>query len=185
MTDADKTGSNGGKGNDSQAERLCPTCHVPLVLRRTKKGHLLGCPNYPLCQYVENVSVQGVVTVKIIPDFSCPECGAPVAVKKSRYGMFAGCTRYPDCSYIYADREENPVGCPACGGGVLKLHANKFGKSFYSCSNFKACGFTVNYPPVQMTCPKCGFPLMMKRRRASGIYYQCPMKSCRARVDDI
>ncbi|MBE6767292.1 MAG: hypothetical protein E7549_00090 [Ruminococcaceae bacterium] len=34
-----------------KAEKVCPYCNVPLVLRHGKFGEFYGCPNYPKCRY--------------------------------------------------------------------------------------------------------------------------------------
>ena len=31
--------------------KVCPYCHVNLVLRNGKFGEFYGCPNYPKCKY--------------------------------------------------------------------------------------------------------------------------------------
>ncbi len=163
-------------------ENICPNCGVPLILRRTRNGYIYGCPNYPLCDYVKNVSSQGVTVLMVMPDTSCPECGSPMAVKKSRYGLFIGCSNYPECNYIHMEKEENPIACPVCGGGVLRHHSTKFGRSFYSCSNFRICRFSLNYRPVSRECPECGFPLMVLRRGKNRQYLQCADRKCGHRI---
>ncbi len=162
--------------------KVCPMCNSPLVLRSTRHGHILGCSNYPICTYVENVVVQGVAVVRKIENKFCPECGSQLAVKKSRYGMFIGCLSYPDCNYIHNETTGPFVSCPICGQGVLKLNLNKYGKSFYYCSNFKNCSFKVNHKPVECSCPKCGFPIMILRKGKIGKYLQCPVKTCRCKT---
>ncbi len=182
--DSKTTNGNVSSAEGPMAPKNCPLCNSPLVLRRSRNGYILGCSNFPVCEYVENVAVQGVSTVKLIEGSKCPECGSLMAVKKSRFGMFVGCSAYPDCNYIYTDNQEDGVTCPVCGKGVLRHRANKFGKSFYSCTNFKNCSYIVYYKPVERTCPKCGFPIMLQRRRSSGIYYQCPRRDCRYKEID-
>ncbi len=177
------SGSGSGAGAGDGRVRCCPNCGEPLVLRRSRNGYLLGCPNYPLCDHVESAPVQGVATIRILQDCPCPECGAPLAVKKSRYGMFVGCTAYPDCSFIHnSQKDELSIPCPQCGVGVLRHRTTKFGRSFYSCSNFRNCRFTVSHTPVEHPCPKCGFPIMIRRRSSRGEFLQCPSRSCRHRV---
>ncbi len=174
------------KNQNLSTENICPNCGLPLVLRRTRNGYIYGCPNYPLCDFVKNVTAQGVTVLMVMDESPCPQCGSPLAVKKSRYGLFIGCSNYPECNFIHEEKEDNPIQCPVCGGGVLRQHSNKFGKSFYSCTNFKICNFTLNYKPVQRTCPDCGFPVMMLRVGKSRRYLQCAKRGCgyKMRMDD-
>lgn len=160
----------------------CPLCNSPLVLRNTKHGHILGCSNYPICNYIENVVVQGVTVVRSLENSFCPECGSALAVKKSRYGMFIGCTAYPNCNYIYSEKTGSFINCPICGEGVLKQNLNKYGKSFYYCTNFKNCSFKINHRPIESKCPKCGFPLLVVRTGKNGKYLQCPIRTCKCKT---
>ena len=34
-----------------KAQKICPYCKLPLVLRKGKYGDFYGCPNYPRCRY--------------------------------------------------------------------------------------------------------------------------------------
>ncbi|MGN1356138.1 MAG: topoisomerase DNA-binding C4 zinc finger domain-containing protein [Succinivibrionaceae bacterium] len=162
--------------------KSCPICGSALVLRNTRHGHILGCTNYPVCNYVENVVVQGVAVIRQIENKSCPECGSPLAVKKSRYGMFIGCLSYPQCSYIYTESSGPYISCPVCGEGVLRQNLNKYGKSFYYCSNFRNCSFKMNHRPVEHPCPECGFSVMELRKGKNGLYLQCPQRKCRHKI---
>lgn len=47
----------------AQADKLCPRCGAPLVLRTAKKGanagnSFYGCSGYPKCRYIENVEAR-------------------------------------------------------------------------------------------------------------------------------
>ncbi|MCK9265574.1 type I DNA topoisomerase [bacterium] len=36
-------------------DKVCPTCNVPLVVKRGKFGMFLGCPSFPNCKYTERI----------------------------------------------------------------------------------------------------------------------------------
>lgn len=168
--------------NEEQLQnKICPKCGAPLIVRSTKNGHILGCSNYPICDYLENIKVHGVKVLKILEEAKCPICGESLAVKKSKYGLFIGCQDYPNCKYIYTEPEKNSVVCPSCQNGVLRQHANKYGKAFYSCSNFKNCKYTLNYKPIAHECSKCKSSILVVRVNKLGKYLQCPNKDCRAK----
>ena len=74
-------------------------------------------------------------------------------VRHGRYGPFLGCLRYPECKGIInipkvgdiAVSTENAPDCPAIGcGGKIISRKSRFGKIFYSCSNFPDCDVIVN-----------------------------------------
>jgi putative DNA topoisomerase len=181
MTESNQTIINADLNDESFENRVCPECGASLIVRSTKNGHILGCSNYPVCNYLENINLHGVKILKVLDGKICPLCGDSLAVKKSKYGLFIGCQNYPDCKYIYTEQEQNEVTCPSCCSGVLKQHANKYGKSFYSCSNYRNCQYKVSYKPVTKKCSKCGFPIMLVRVNKFGKYYQCAAPGCKTK----
>jgi len=73
--------------------------------------------------------------------------------RMGRFGPFLGCSKYPDCKGIVniAKRGEEIVkpedlpSCPAIGcDGRLNMRKSRFGKTFYSCSNYPDCDVIVN-----------------------------------------
>ena len=44
-----------GAINPKKANRMCPHCHTPLLLKKGKYGDFYGCPNYPNCKYTEKL----------------------------------------------------------------------------------------------------------------------------------
>ncbi|HNS32713.1 MAG TPA: type I DNA topoisomerase [bacterium] len=94
------------KAEESMAENLkdvdkmlvsgkkCPTCKVPLTVRRGRFGMFLGCSNYPKCMYKENI-----VDETMIGDKMCPNCNVPLTVKKGKFGTFLACPNYPKCKH--------------------------------------------------------------------------------------
>ena len=45
---------------ETTAEKICPKCGKPLILRTAKKGdkagnQFYGCSGFPKCRYIENV----------------------------------------------------------------------------------------------------------------------------------
>ena len=106
-------------------------------------------------------------------DQNCPKCGSAMKLRFGKFGPFLGCTRYPDCKGI--------VNIPKKGEIPARRHAHlprprlrwqdgparsRFGKTFFSCSNFPDCDVIVNnlddlnekYP----TIPK---PLMSRKSK--------------------
>lgn len=161
---------------------LCPKCGSELSVRNSKHGGFIGCNSYPVCDYTRPLVQHESIETQIIPDSECPQCGKELAVKSGRFGIFIGCTNYPECKHIEKHDQEEPedqVPCPSCAKGVIEHRTNKFGKSFYACSAYPKCKFLVNYPPVDESCPDCGFGILVERKGAAGMRVECPKKSCK------
>ena len=83
----------------------------------------------------------------------CPTCGEKMILRHGRFGPFLGCSRYPDCNGIVnipkkGERIYQPgemPNCPAIGcDGRIVARKSRFGKVFFSCSNFPACDVIAN-----------------------------------------
>ena len=82
--------------------RVCPNCGHQLVYRKSKNGEFIGCSNFPVCRYVENIGVEEINDEKKY----CPNCGSLLVKRKSKRGYFYGCTNYPKCRYIEAIKDD-------------------------------------------------------------------------------
>ena len=76
-----------------------------------------------------------------------------MTIRHGRFGAFLGCSRYPDCKgivnipkkgeKIYSSEELSE--CPAIGcDGKLTARKSRFGKTFFSCSNYPECDVIVS-----------------------------------------
>lgn len=162
---------------------VCPECGSEVSIKRGKAGSFIGCNSYPSCQYTRPVVEHEKVDDQVLPGSECPECGHELAVKQGRYGMFIGCTNFPTCHHIEHENEpeqvsEEAVSCPSCKKGSLTAKTTRYGKTFYPCDTYPKCKFAVNHEPVNGTCEKCGFALLLKRQMASGEKLQCADKKC-------
>ncbi|MEO2268822.1 DNA topoisomerase family protein [Pseudoalteromonas pernae] len=183
MTKIDHSLFNADKHALEKEYEVCPECGSELVMRHSKSGAFLGCASYPTCHFIRPLHQHDTSTIKVLDDNPCPQCQAPLAVKNGRFGMFIGCTNFPECHYIADQREqeENEVSlpmCPKCNKGTLTQRSSKYGKAFYSCDAYPKCKYSINYPPVAVTCEQCQWPVMMKRNFAEGPMLQCPQKTC-------
>lgn len=144
----------------------CTKCGAPLTLKHVGKSSFLGCTTYPKCDFTQALNTNEVTTIKLIENSVCPTCEGELAVKKGRYGMFIGCTQFPSCDYISSKQEPSAekqadVCCPQCKQGRLKKRQNRFGKHFYACNNYPKCKYVVNLRPIENTCPKCDWPILL------------------------
>ena len=163
-----------------KAYEVCPECGSEIVIKNSKSGKFFGCASYPTCNFTRPVIEHERVEDKVLVGTQCPECQHELAVKQGRYGMFIGCTNYPECHHIEHDEVSDSVdvGCPSCKKGQLIERLSRFGKTFYACNSYPKCKYAVNHQPVEETCQKCGFGLLLKRNMAAGEKLQCAQKKC-------
>ncbi|MCP5461750.1 MAG: type I DNA topoisomerase [bacterium] len=89
---------------------ICENCNTPMVIRWSKNGPFLACPNYPECTttYSFSKAEDGTITPikKEKPastDTPCPMegCDGFLIERKGRRGQpFYGCTKFPKCRLI-------------------------------------------------------------------------------------
>lgn len=161
---------------------LCPKCGCELSVKNSKHGGFVGCNNYPSCDYIRPLVQHESIETQLIAGSHCPICDAELAVKSGRFGLFIGCSNYPQCKHIEKHEQKNSdyqVSCPKCNSGNLEQKTNRYGKIFYGCSHYPSCKFIVNYPPIDESCPECGFGILVERKGASGLRLECPTKCCK------
>ena len=135
----------------------CPKCGAKLQKVWYKDRYFYGCSRYPDCDFSATKEELNFNKDDYSEDFDwdqkCPLCSAEMVVRHGRFGAFLGCTKYPDCRGIvnipkrgeaYIPPEDMPP-CPAIGcDGHLVARKSRFGKTFFSCSNFPDCDVIVN-----------------------------------------
>ena len=74
-----------------------------------------------------------------------------MTVRYGKFGAFLGCSKYPECKGIVNIPKKGDVQakdlptCPAMGcDGKMVQRRSRFGKVFFSCSNFPDCDVIVN-----------------------------------------
>ncbi len=130
-------------------EHICPKCGGHLQKIWFKHKYFLGCENYPSCDYKSSIEEMTFDKTKYVDDFNwdqtCSKCGKPMKVRHGKFGAFLGCTGYPECKGLVniptkEEAQQETVSCPAIGcPGHLVKKRSRFGKFFYSCSEFPAC----------------------------------------------
>ncbi len=130
----------------------CPKCGQKLQKIWAKKGYFYGCSTYPTCDYTAPIEAMEFKIEDYDPNFNwdqpCPTCGSRMVLRHGRFGPFLGCTRYPECNGIVnvpkkgeqSYQPEDMPNCPAIGcDGRIKARKSRFGKTFFSCSNYPDC----------------------------------------------
>ena len=165
-------------------DEKCPECGKQLSIRLGRNGRFIGCTDYPTCSYTRNLNDDGTEASapEIVEGRSCPKCDSPLVIKKGRYGKFIGCSNYPKCKHI--EPLEKPldtgVECPQCNKGSILKRKSRYGKIFYSCSDYPKCDYALWNAPVKESCPDCNWPILtLKTTKRRGPEKVCPQKECK------
>ncbi len=135
----------------------CPTCGHKLQKIWSRNKYFYGCSNYPTCPFTAPIEAVDFKKEDYDPDFdweqSCPNCQSPMVTRHGRFGPFLGCSKYPECKGIVnipkkGEKVYNPADLPSCPAlgcdGHLTARKSRFGKTFFSCSNYPDCDVIVN-----------------------------------------
>ena len=134
-------------------EEKCDVCGRAMVIRWGRRGRFLACSGFPECRHSR--PLEGEEETPQPSDEHCDECGAPMLVRHGRYGPFLACSRYPQCRGSKPLLVKTGVACPQCGGDVVEKRSRR-GRTFYGCSSYPRCQFTVWGRPLAAPCPQCG-----------------------------
>lgn len=136
-------------------DKDCPDCGHKLQKIWARKKYFYGCSNYPTCSYTAPLEALEFNKDDYDPNFdwdqSCPKCTKEMKLRFGKFGPFLGCADYPTCRGIVnipkkgeIPLEEMPT-CPALGcDGKLTPRRSRFGKVFFSCSNYPDCDVIAN-----------------------------------------
>lgn len=135
----------------------CPKCGNKLQKIWARNKYFYGCSNYPDCDYTSPIEAIDFNKDDYDPNFdwdqNCRVCGSPMTLRFGRFGPFLGCSKYPECKGIVnipkkGERVYSPEelpSCPAIGcDGRLNARKSRFGKTFFSCSNYPDCDVIVS-----------------------------------------
>lgn len=163
-------------------DEVCPECGKPLVVKLGKFGKFYACTGYPECRYIRPLDKEtGEVVEPVVSEEVCDKCGSHMLIKDGRFGKYLACSAYPNCKNIQPLVKPKGTGitCAECGKGELIEKKSRFGKLFYSCNRYPECKFALWDLPVQQPCPKCGFPLLIKKvYKREGEFLKCPKEGC-------
>jgi len=165
-------------------DEKCPECGQPLVVKLGKRGKFIACSGFKEgCKYTRNVDgdKDAEASEPVVSDEKCDKCGAAMLIKDGRFGKYLACSGYPACKNIQPLVKPRSTGvtCPECKEGELTEKKSRYGKMFFSCNRYPQCKFAVWDPPVPRPCPKCGFPLLIKRNlKREGEFLKCPKEGC-------
>jgi DNA topoisomerase-1 len=168
-----------GRGEAVSEGQPCENCGKPMVMKRGRFGPFLACSGYPECRTVVRIS-RAAAPPPEPTDQVCDTCGAPMVIRDGRYGRFLSCSTYPTCKHI----KPIPIGvdCPRCGS-PLAARRSKRGRTFYGCSAYPKCEFTLWDRPIPEPCPACGAKFLVEKRLKGGVRIQCVAEGCEYRQE--
>lgn len=95
-----------------ETEVICEKCGSKMVVRSSRFGKFLACPNYPACKNTKPVPEDEVKQ-------PCPKCGAQLIKRTSKKGKkFYGCSKYPECDFAAPGIPTGET-CKECGGYII------------------------------------------------------------------
>ena len=158
----------------------CPKCGKKLQKIWSRSKYFYGCSDYPECDYTAPMEAITFERSDYDPNFDwdqpCPTCGSPLTLRHGKFGAFLGCSNYPDCKGIVnipkkgekVYSPEDLPSCPAIGcDGHLTQRKSRFGKTFFSCSNYPDCDVIVSelaqLPEKYQDHPKTAYIKKAKR----------------------
>jgi DNA topoisomerase-1 len=154
--------------------RECPKCGREMVVKWGQYGRFMACSGFPDCRHTEPMESQDGGRFE---DRKCPECGAPLVLRNGRYGAYLACSNAPRCRHSECIPTGVPCPVEGCGGELVERRTRK-GRQFFSCNRYPACDYALWNRPLDRECPRCGFPILERRRK--GTY--CPR--CRKKIED-
>ncbi|MEN6372030.1 MAG: type I DNA topoisomerase [Armatimonadota bacterium] len=161
------------------AERTCPNCGKPMVIKRGRFGPFLGCSGYPECKTIVKVEREKIPAVEPKEtDIDCPNCGKKMLIRTGRTGEFLGCSGYPECKTTMPIDKKVGIKCPICGEGDVVEKMSKKRKIFYGCNRYPDCNFVSWGKPTDRKCPQCGSVIVEQRWRGRLTGYKCLSAEC-------
>ena len=95
-----------------ETDVVCEKCGSKMVIRSSRFGKFLACPNYPQCKNTKPVPEDEVKQ-------PCPKCGAKLIKRTSKKGKkFYGCSNYPQCDFAAPGIPTGET-CKECGGYII------------------------------------------------------------------
>jgi DNA topoisomerase-1 len=170
------------KREETVTDLKCPKCEKPVILKWGKNGKFAACQGYPDCRFTSEYTLDDEGNVKLVEqqvtDEKCPACSAPMTIKTGRFGKFLACSSYPTCKTTKAITTGIP--CPECQKGELSEKRTRFGKVFYSCTQYPNCKYAMWDKPIKgRACPTCQHPFLAEHyTKKEGASIRCPNKEC-------
>jgi DNA topoisomerase-1 len=113
-------------------DEICPTCGLPLLIRRGPFGEFTACSGYPKCKFIKKTPKKDDVKTGVV----CPICQEGEIVERvanrgrSKGKLFYACNRYPKCKTTFSGIPNGEI-CRTCSSIMITVEDESI------CSNEK------------------------------------------------
>ena len=173
LNEANIKAANAKEDNQEVSDVLCEKCGAPMIVKMSRYGKYLACPNFPECK---NTKPYGKGDGKDeVSDIPCDECGEKMVYRQGPYGRYLKC---PGCGANKAIVVDTGIVCPKCHEGHLVRRRSRRGRYFYGCNQYPRCDMALWDEPVDQFCDTCGAIMVKKTYKNKGEKILCSNPEC-------
>ena len=173
LNEANEKAAKAKEDNQEVSDVLCEKCGAPMIVKMSRYGKYLACPNFPECK---NTKPYGKGDGKEeVSDISCDECGEKMVYRQGPYGRYLKC---PGCGANKAIVVDTGIVCPKCHEGHLVRRRSRRGRYFYGCNQYPRCDMALWDEPVDQFCDTCGAIMVKKTYKNKGEKILCSNPEC-------
>ncbi len=173
LNEANVKAAKAKEDNQEVSDVLCEKCGAPMIVKMSRYGKYLACPNFPECK---NTKPYGKGDGKEeVSDIPCDECGEKMVYRQGPYGRYLKC---PGCGANKAIVVDTGIVCPKCHEGHLVRKRSRRGRYFYGCNQYPRCDMALWDEPVDQFCDTCGAIMVKKTYKNKGEKILCSNPEC-------
>lgn len=173
LNEANVKAAKAKEDNQEVSDVLCEKCGAPMIVKMSRYGKYLACPNFPECK---NTKPHGKGDGKEeVSDIPCDECGEKMVYRQGPYGRYLKC---PGCGANKAIVVDTGIVCPKCHEGHLVHRRSRRGRYFYGCNQYPRCDMALWDEPVDQFCDTCGAIMVKKTYKNKGEKILCSNPEC-------
>ena len=173
LNEANEKAAKAKEDNQEVSDVLCEKCGAPMIVKMSRYGKYLACPNFPECKNTKPYGKgDGKEEVSGIP---CDECGEKMVYRQGPYGRYLKC---PGCGANKAIVVDTGIVCPKCHEGHLVRRRSRRGRYFYGCNQYPRCDMALWDEPIDQFCDTCGAIMVKKTYKNKGEKILCSNPEC-------
>lgn len=173
LNEANVVAARAKEENQEVSDVLCEKCGAPMIVKMSRYGKYLACPNFPECK---NTKPYGNGDGKEeVSDIPCDACGEKMIYRQGPYGRYLKC---PGCGANKAIVVDTGIVCPKCHDGHLVRRRSRRGRYFYGCNRYPQCDMALWDEPVDRFCETCGAIMVKKTYKNQGEKILCSNPEC-------
>ena len=173
LNEANVKAAKAKEDNQEVSDVLCEKCGAPMIVKMSRYGKYLACPNFPECK---NTKPYGKGDGKDeVSDIPCDECGEKMVYRQGPYGRYLKC---PGCGANKAIVVDTGIVCPKCHEGHLVRRRSRRGRYFYGCNQYPRCDMALWDEPIDQFCDTCGAIMVKKTYKNKGEKILCSNPEC-------